>query len=108
MSSWDGSARVFITDQKFQANPDLTPEMQRQQAASGGVAAFTGNRIQGIQDYGAEVGGPIIRDRAWLWGAYARNQIDWITATGLSDKTTLEDVNAKLNFQVLDSNALTA
>ena len=102
-----GSARVFITDQKFQANPDLTAEMERQQAAAGGVAAFTGNRIQGIQDYGAEVGGPIIRDRAWLWGAYARNQIDWVTATGLSDKTTLEDINAKLNFQVLDSNALT-
>ncbi len=70
--------------------------------------AFTGNRIQGIQDYGAELGGPLIRDRAWLWGAYARQQIDWITATGLSDKTTLEDVNGKLNLQVLDSNALTA
>ena len=103
-----GSARVFVTSEKFQADPDLTAEMERQQAASGGVAAFTGNRIQAIQDYGAEVGGPIIRDRAWLWGAYARNQIDWITATGLSDKTTLEDINGKLNLQVLDSNALTA
>jgi hypothetical protein len=103
-----GSARVFITNEKFQDDPDLSTEMERQQAAAGGVAAFTGNRIQGVQDYGAEVGGPIIRDRAWLWGAYARNQIDWITATGLSDKTTLEDINGKLNLQIIDSNAVTA
>ncbi len=103
-----GSARVFITDQHFQADPELTPEMERQQAAAGGTAAFTGNRISGIQDYGAEVGGPIVRDRAWLWGAYARQQVDLIQVNGLFDKTTLEDINAKLNVQVLESNALSA
>jgi len=103
-----GSARVFITDQRFQADPDLSSEMKRQRAAAGGTAAFTGNSISGIQDYGAEVGGPILRDRAWLWGAYARQQIDLIQFNGLFDKTTLEDINGKLNVQVLDSNALTA
>jgi hypothetical protein len=102
-----GSARTFITAKQFEANVDFTGEMERQAAAAGGVAAFVGNRIAGIQDYGAEVGGPILRDRAWLWGSYARQQIDWTTSTGLSDKTTLEDVNGKLNVQILDSNALT-
>ncbi|HEY6066424.1 MAG TPA: TonB-dependent receptor [Thermoanaerobaculia bacterium] len=102
-----GSARTFITAHQFEANVQFTGEMQRQRDAAAGVASFVGNRIQGIQDYGAEVGGPILRDRAWLWGSYARQQIDWVTSTGLSDKTTLEDINGKLNVQVLDSNALT-
>jgi hypothetical protein len=102
-----GSARTFITAEQFESDVTFTGEMERQAAAAGGAAAFVGNRIAGIQDYGAEVGGPILRDRVWLWGAYARQQIDWTTSTGLSDKTTLEDVNGKLNVQVLDSNALT-
>ncbi len=103
-----GSARVFITDQKFQDDPEFDSEMKRQRAAAGGTAAFTGNKIQAIQDYGAEVGGPLIQDRAWLWGAYARQQIDLVQVNGLFDKTTLEDVNGKLNVQIIESNALTS
>jgi Carboxypeptidase regulatory-like domain/TonB-dependent Receptor Plug Domain len=100
-----GSARVFITDPAFQAHPDLNSEMQKQSAAGGGT--FVGSQITGVQDYGIEVGGPVLRDRVWLWGSYGRNQIDLLTTTNFPDKTTLEDINGKLNWQVLPSNALT-
>ncbi|HEV2065085.1 MAG TPA: TonB-dependent receptor [Thermoanaerobaculia bacterium] len=102
-----GSARVYITDPKMQSDPTLKPEMQRQKTAAGGVEAFRGNQITGIQDYGIEVGGPVLKDRFWLWGSYGRDQIDLLTATGVPDKTTLEDINMKANIQAIESNGLT-
>jgi len=90
-----GSARVLLAQNQWQSTnlPD--------EAAAQGFQG--GNRIDEVQDYGVEVGGPIIRDRLWLWGAYGRNQIDLLTITNASDKTTLEDANAKLNIQFFDS-----
>lgn len=103
-----GSARVYITDPKMQSDPTLKPEMQRQKAAAGGAEAFRGNQITGIQDYGIEIGGPVVKDRFWLWGSYGRDQVDLLTATGVPDKTTLEDINLKANLQAIESNGLTA
>jgi hypothetical protein len=100
-----GSGRVFITDPAWQAHPALNTEMKNQSLAGGGT--FVGSQITGIQDYGLEVGGPILKDRLWLWGSYGRQQIDLTTVTNFPDKTTLEDINGKLNFQVLSNNALT-
>ncbi len=90
-----GSARVLLAQNEWQSTnlPD--------EAVAQGFAG--GNRIDEVQDYGVEVGGPIIRDRLWLWGAYGRNQIDLLTITNASDKTTLEDANGKLNIQFFDS-----
>jgi len=102
-----GSARAFITDPKWQAHPTLTQEEQAQKAAGSGGGAFAGNQITGVQDYGLEFGGPVLKDRLWLWGSYGRQQIDLVNVVGFPDKTTLEDINGKLNFQVLSSNALT-
>ncbi len=101
-----GSARVFITDKAWQAHPALTDEMKTQSQAPGG-GTFVGEQITGVQDYGLEVGGPVLKDRLWLWGSYGRDQIDLVTVTNFPDKTTLEDINGKLNWQVIPSNALT-
>jgi hypothetical protein len=62
-----GSARYFITDDKFEAN-NISDEL-RQQGAGGG------NPIQTIKDFGVEGGGPIWRGRAWFWGAYGKQDI---------------------------------
>ena len=63
-----GSARIYITDDKFQSN-NVTDDMRKN-----GVQ--TGNPIQNIQDYGFEVGGPLVKGRAWLWGSYGRQDIN--------------------------------
>ena len=31
-----------------------------------------GNRIVSVKDYGAELGGPIVKDRLWVWGSYGQ------------------------------------
>ncbi len=45
-------------------------------------ACTGGNRVNEVQDYGVEVGGPIIKDRMWLWGAYGRNQVNLFNVNG--------------------------
>src|SRR4030095_15423213 len=57
-------------------------------------------------DYGVEVGGPIVRDHLWLWGAYGRNQVNLLNVNGAPDNTTLKDINGKLNAQLFASTAL--
>lgn len=63
-----GSGRFYITDDSFQSN-NVTDDMRKQ-------GVNTGNPIQDITDYGFEVGGPIKRGRAWLWGSYGRQDIN--------------------------------
>ncbi len=96
-----GSARVLLTREKWQSN----------NASDAFLAQPAGTNIpprtDTIQDYGVEVGGPLWKDHIWAWGAYGRNQIDLITSTGATDKTTLEDANFKLNAQILEGTALT-
>jgi hypothetical protein len=62
-----GSGRWYITDQAFQSI-NVTDELRRQ-------GATTGNPIQRIVDYGAEVGGPVKRGKAWFWGSYGRQDV---------------------------------
>ena len=68
-----------------------------------------GNRIQSVEDYGLELGGPILRDRFWFWGALAKNDIDLLTAAPLNvrDHTILDTQNVKLNAQLGSRNSIT-
>ena len=63
-----GSGRFYITDQKFESN-NLNDAIRSQGASSG-------NPIQNIKDYGFEVGGPIVRGRAWFWGGIGKQKVD--------------------------------
>lgn len=94
-----GTARILAVDKAFQSE-NLPDEAKNQVGLRG-----AGNSIDGVQDYGAEAGGPVWKDRLWLWGAYGRAQINLITAGGATDRTTLENFNAKLNWQIVPSNA---
>ncbi|HVR41860.1 MAG TPA: carboxypeptidase regulatory-like domain-containing protein, partial [Thermoanaerobaculia bacterium] len=99
-----GSGRYLATDSDWQTDPDIPADAQTYLAAV--------NEIDDIVDMGLEVGGPVLRDRLWLWGAYSDQQIDLFVAqpfgqeTRFSDKTTLETLNFKLNAQLLDNNSL--
>src|SRR5262249_16095253 len=64
--------------------------------------------IQSIQEYGVEVGGPVVKDILWLWGSYGRNQININVGAATpptKSATTLENYNGKLNWQVIPSNS---
>ena len=62
-----GSGRYYITDKKFQST-NVTDDLRK-------VGATSGNPIQNIKDYGFEMGGPIVKGKAWIWGSYGTQDI---------------------------------
>jgi len=68
------------------------------------------DRTKMLRDYGADVGGPIIRDKLWLWFAGGYQTISTITTGDPGQdvppsKVNLEPWSAKLNWQVASSNS---
>ncbi len=101
-----GSARYMLTDDDGyfgglkQGTPDVTADLAPDQES------FDAPRINRIQDYGFEAGGPLVKDRAWLWGAWGRQDIQMFAAGGAPDDTELENTALKLNWQVTNGNSL--
>jgi hypothetical protein len=92
-----GSARVYLADDQWQSK-NTPAEVTTPQG---------GNRVAEVLDYGIEAGGPLWQDRAWLWGAYGRNEIKLITIVGSADNTTLEGITGKLNLQLFEGTSIT-
>jgi hypothetical protein len=120
-NAFRGSGRLFVTDEEFQAD-NSTDELRAQGAGSG-------NPIQNIRDYGFEMGGPILRNKAWFWGGYGAQDIrvgvigfvkdtaecrslpadasvDQQRACLNTDLTLLYNYNAKVNANITASHKL--
>jgi hypothetical protein len=70
--------------------------------------SFTqGNRIVEVEDYGIELGGPIVRDHLWIWGSYSVPTVNLLTIGDFKDETKLKAGNFKLNGQLGASNSAT-
>jgi hypothetical protein len=111
-NEWRGSGRYLISDDSMQS--DL--EFDRNDLAQAGpwnngraqTAFKQGNRIVENTEIGAELGGPVVKDRLWVWGSYAKPEINLLTIDNVSDKTTLESWNAKVNAQITPANSASA
>ena len=57
------------------------------------------NHTDQILDWGAELSGPIIKDKLWFWGSYGKNDIRIARLNQTQDKTILKNKNAKINWQ---------
>lgn len=97
-----GSGRWLVTDKGFQTSPSVPSE-----AASYDPPLTVVNSIKHIDDAGIEVGGPLMRDKLWLWGAYSKNSINNVVSNTSTQyqKTVLDNGNLKLNTQLLPSNS---
>jgi hypothetical protein len=122
-----GSSRFYVTDQKLESN-NIDNTLRAQGATSG-------NPIQDIKDYGVEVGGPLKKGRAWIWGSIGRQtvdvgvlgfyqptadcqalkstafalaqSIDTINGCLNTDRTLLQNTNLKAEVQVFKGNKAT-
>jgi hypothetical protein len=93
-NSLRGTARGFFTHDALEAS-NVPAEL-----TALGVTPDTADHNEQIADYGIDVGGPIVKDKLWFWGAYAKQDIRLARSAGkLIDKTLLVDMNAKLNWQ---------
>ncbi|HEV8581496.1 MAG TPA: TonB-dependent receptor [Thermoanaerobaculia bacterium] len=111
-NEWRGSGRYYVADDSSQADLKFDRADLGQAGAWNNDHAQTsfnqGNRIVKNEDWGLELGGPIVKDKLWVWGSYAKPKIHLKTINNFDDKTTLEDWNVKLDAQMTASNSLTA
>ena len=98
-----GSARYYKTPGSLQTDPKIPTEAQSYLAKV--------NEINNIGDYGGEAGGPILRDKLWLWAGTSKQLIKLFVAQPVgqerryTDNTELTTKDAKLNAQLFASNS---
>ena len=62
-NAWRGSSRFYFENNDLQS--DNVPDDLR-----GTLGSY--NRVNSYQDYGVELGGPILRNRLFIWGAFGK------------------------------------
>ena len=98
-----GSSRFLYASGNWQS--DNTSEEAAEQG-------FLTNRTRYVREYGAEVGGPIIKDKLWLWASGSRQDISVQTtqqdldAGSYAAHVKLIPFSAKLNTQLSSANSL--
>jgi len=103
-NNWRGSARFYVTDGSLQrdtvANRDgnLTGNFTEDELYPG----YIGNAIDNIKDWGGEVGGPVVRDRFFVWGSYGKQDIKQFVGSS-PDSTQLKNIHGKANIHLGDS-----
>ena len=94
-----GGGRFYFENEKLQ-DVNFSQELS---TALGDVTG-KGNRTDKYQDYGFDLGGPLLQDVVWIWGSMARTTIDLLTLTGSSDNTMFKNsafkADGKLNSSV--------
>jgi hypothetical protein len=95
-----GGGRFLYTSDSTQSSnlPDALKTDPRLQNPDG-TYRDKADHIDKIQDYGFDLGGPIIKDKLWFYGTWGRQQVDIIALNGIPDKTKLTSYNVKLNWQ---------
>ena len=92
-NDWRGQARYLRTDGDWQSDAAVFSD------------GLVGNQIDAVEEYGADIGGPLWKDHLWIWAAYGESDINNLARGGQLDATQLEDFNTKLNFQIGPSNS---
>lgn len=90
-NNFSGMFYMDAEDQKWQSN-----NMPKEMADWGYVSPG----VQRIYLYGANFGGPIVKDRAWFYGSWGIQDLQVTLLGGKTDKTWLQSGYAKLNFQL--------
>ncbi|MFC2173105.1 carboxypeptidase regulatory-like domain-containing protein, partial [Acidobacteriota bacterium] len=90
-----GSAHAYFTNDDLQDSniPDhLAP------------LGLTENRIAQISEFGGEAGGPLIKDRLWLWGELSHKDIRRLALGGIPDESEIYTSTVKANVRISESN----
>jgi len=97
-NDFNGSVRLYYDDENMEWS-NVPDELK-----AAGVTAETTDHNKQISDYGAELGGPILRDKAWFYASYSIQDVRLVRRAGsLIDRTQLKNPTVKLNWQATKS-----
>jgi hypothetical protein len=106
-NDYSGSARYLYVPGSSSAEATVPSEASSYLSAT--------NSVNYVRDYGGEIGGPVWRDRIWIWGARADQKIStWQSMPFpaptffIPDDTILRNKNLKANAQIMASNSFVA
>ena len=85
-----GSTRFYFENEALQS-VNIPPDL----AAALGDTTGKGNRTNLYQDYGFELGGPLMQDVIWVWGGISWNTLDLITLNGQPHNTNFRNYEFK-------------
>ncbi len=99
-NAFHGGGRLYLTHDELQA-ANLPAELRNDERLQNEDGSFRdkADHIRQIGDYGADLGGPIVKDRLWFYGSYGVQDIRLVRLSGTPDKTLLRSHNVKLNWQ---------
>src|SRR5712671_1980145 len=93
-NQFKGGVRGYFDNESMES--DNVPDELR----STGVTHAKSDHNKRISDYGFDLGGPLLKDRAWFYGSYSIQDIQLVRRAGaLIDRTKLKNPNVKLNWQ---------
>lgn len=111
-NQWRGSGRFYLTDGGMQGctvgdrNDDGTfAGTYCSGTSTDYFPNYIGNAINNIKDFGGEVGGPVIKDRFFVWGSYGKQDIKQYVGIA-ADNTQLANYHAKGNAHLTDNMVL--
>jgi hypothetical protein len=106
---WRGSGRYIEDSSAWQSNLEFDQNQLGKPGPwndnSTQAALKAANRIDRYEDYGIEVGGPIVRDRLWIWGAWSSTRVNLLTLFDYKNNSEVGTGNAKVNAQLSPSNS---
>ncbi len=87
-----GAISTHFADQDWQATPGIPvgDDLSEQQP----------NRVRKIFEFGGDLGGQVVRDHLWLWGAYGQQEVRREALGGLAEDLSLEHLAGNLQAQL--------
>ncbi|HBL27996.1 MAG TPA: hypothetical protein DD490_14260 [Acidobacteria bacterium] len=111
-NQWRASGRFYYANDNLRSKLDIDKSELGQKGAWNRFTAQTdfkqGNRIDFLRDWGLEGGGPVLTDRLWVWGSYARPVIRKLTNEDYVDEELTTAWNLKANGTLRAGNTFTA
>jgi hypothetical protein len=103
-NEWRGTARYLNAPSAAQSSTSFS---NNQLAPSETTRPNAFNQIRGIDDFGGDIGGPVVRDHLWIWGSYGDQKISTLTTGGIPYNAQIPTYNGKINAQITSGNSLT-
>jgi hypothetical protein len=98
-NAYSGMAYIDVSKAAWQAH-NIPLDLQESRPS------YTGAGINKVYLYGANFGGPVVKDKLWFYGSYGIQDLGTVGITGVADNTFLESGYFRLDAQIAKNTRL--